>query len=212
MTATVKLLIFITDFADGGVVLPVWLTLTLGLFLAGWRRGAIAWLLVMGSVMAAIVLMKGAIDGIGPIGGVYSPSGHTATAAVLAGGAWTLFRVRSPRPLLARFIAVATLMTALAAAAVIGFSRVLLDDHTLADVLVAVPIGVTGAMVLTRWAAAPPDGVRTWPAALAAAVVLMASHGMHLSAETEIAKAAGDGSLRMRVPVRDIGLSAAAKP
>ena len=59
----IRLLIFITDFADGGVVLPVWLTLTAGLFLVGWRRGAVAWLLVMGGVMAAMVLMKGAIDG-----------------------------------------------------------------------------------------------------------------------------------------------------
>lgn len=176
----------ITDLADPGLVLPAWAVLVAGLALTGWRRGALAWLAAMACVAGAMLLLKLGFAAAGGIADIYSPSGHVAVAGVVAGGAWSLSRAL-------RWRTAAVLPTAALAAAVIGATRVVLGFHSLAEVLVAAPVGVAGAAVLVRWAGLPPARrLRLAPAGVALAVAL-AVHGSHLSAERAIAGLVGAG-------------------
>ena len=176
----------ITDFADPGLVLPALAVLAAGLALMGWRRGALAWLAAMAGVGAAMLLLKLAFAAAGGIAGVYSPSGHVAMAGVVAGGAWSLSRA-------ARWRTAATLLTAALAATGIGATRLLLGAHSLAEVLVAAPVGVAGAVALVQWAGLPPARLLRFAPASAALVVALAVHGAHLPAERAIAVLLGAG-------------------
>ena len=176
----------ITDFADPGLVLPALAVLAAGLALVGWWRGALAWLAAMAGVGAAMLLLKLAFAAAGGIAGVYSPSGHVAMAGVVAGGAWSLSRTP-------RWRTAAALLTAALGALGIGATRLLLGAHSLAEVLVAAPVGVVGAVALVQWAGLPPARLRRFAPAGAALLVAVAVHGSHLTAERAIAGLVGAG-------------------
>ena len=88
--------------------------------------------------------------------------------------------------------ALAALAVALAAAVIIGTTRVLLGAHSLAEVVVAAAIGGIGAAAFGWVGSRRLVGKSGVPAAAAAAVVLMAFHGHHLPAESIIQSAAAD--------------------
>ena len=184
----------ITDFADPGLVLPALAVLVAGLALIGWWRGASAWLAAMAGVGAAMLLLKLAFAAAGGIAGVYSPSGHVAMAGVVAGGAWSLSRIPCWRM-------AGVLLTATLGAIGIGATRLLLGAHSLAEVVVAAPVGVAGAVALVRWAGLPPARLLRFAPAGAALMVAVAVHGAHLTAERAIAGLVGAGppaSLQVR--------------
>ena len=79
----------LTDFADEAVVLPLIAVVALMLGLLGWRRGALAWLGAVGLSFTSVLALKLVFATCGPALGLpalRSPSGHTAAAAVVAGG------------------------------------------------------------------------------------------------------------------------------
>jgi len=79
----------LTDFADQAVVLPLIATVALMLGVLGWRRGALVWLVAVGLSFASVLVLKLVFATCGPafgLAGLRSPSGHTAAAAVIAGG------------------------------------------------------------------------------------------------------------------------------
>jgi hypothetical protein len=169
---------FLTDFADQAVVLPVALAVAVVLAAMGWRRGAWVWLLVVGATFGTVLVLKLGFMACRPVFSpwdLYSPSGHTAAASVLAGGFVTLMAGSPP----------AALAVSVLAAAMFGFSRVELGDHTVPEVLIGAAIGIAGAMVLSRLAGRPPA---RRPLRLLAVVVVMAAllHGGHLQAEQVI--------------------------
>ncbi len=185
---------WITDFADPGLVLPALAILAAGLALMGWWRGALAWLAAMAGVGVAMLVLKLTFAAAGGIAGVYSPSGHVAMAGVVAGGAWSLSRTP-------RWRTAAVLLTGAVGAVGIGATRLLLGAHSLAEVLVAAPVGVMGAVALVRWAGLPPPRLRRFAPAGAALMVAVAVHGSHLTAERAIAGLVGAGppaSMRVR--------------
>lgn len=147
---------FVTDFADQAVLLPPAATVAAALTLAGWCRGALAWIMVIGGTLALILMLKlaSAIFGhVLPVGELRSPSGHTAIAGTVYGG------------LLAGF---ARRLTghgrwSLACVVVIGASRLVLDMHTVLDVAVGAVVGTGGAMALNRLAGVPPPTMRLVP-------------------------------------------------
>lgn len=76
---------------------------------------------------------------------------------------------------------------ALAAAVVVGATRVALGAHTLADVLVGGGLGVVGSVALVRAAGARPAGLATPRLALLLILVLaVLLHGQHLDLEAFI--------------------------
>ena len=109
-----------------------------------------------------------------------SPSGHTATAAVVYGG---LVALAVRRRMAGIWVALAA---AVMAAGVVGLTRVELGVHSLGDVAVGAAVGVAGAVAL-RWAAGVRPGLVAGPR-LAGVVVLavVVFHGQRLQAEVAI--------------------------
>ena len=172
------LITFLTDFADQAVMLPVVLVVAIALAVTGWRRGAQAWFGVVAVTFAAVLAVKFGALACRPVFGPYeieSPSGHTAAAAVVAGGLAALLTGR-------RSPAVAV---ALGAAVAIGLTRLMLGFHSLPEVLIGALLGLVGAAVVARYAGPPPARRPVWllPATVIVALLL---HGLRLPAEAAI--------------------------
>lgn len=171
-------MIFITNFADQAVLLPLVLAVAAALAIQGWARGAIVWLCVVFANFAVILLLKLICLACAPVHGLLalqSPSGHVAAATVVAGGLAALLTRRR----------LAILPVAVLAALVIGISRLVLGMHSLPEVVVGAVVGLAGAAALIGLAGPPPT---LKPGKLAAVVLLVAVlfHGLHLPAEAAI--------------------------
>jgi membrane-associated phospholipid phosphatase len=172
---------FVTDFADQAVALPIVMAVALILAVRGWWRGAVAWLGAIGATLGVILLLKVAFLGCEPVFAPWrlsSPSGHTATAAVVAGGLMALVTGRQ----------LGVLLAASLAAVVIGTSRLELGFHSAAEVGIGAVVGVIGASVLC-WLAGPPPARRPVSLLAVAAVVALLLHGVRLPAEDAIRRA-----------------------
>ena len=214
---------FLTDFADEAVVLPLIVAIGIALWLLGWRRGALAWIVTACLTLGAMLVLKLLAMACGP-DHLRTPSGHTAAAAFVTGSlAAILFRARSlPSPPLAQPIAsslpsggndrptssfprkrestygpadtplrcVAAAITALIGAAIIGFSRLALDVHTLPEVLLGAAVGVGGAVGFAWLGGPPPQRLRLQWVAVAIIAALAIFHGNRLRAESRIWRAA----------------------
>ena len=171
-------MIFLTNFADQAVMLPMVFAIAAVLAAQGWRRGALIWLGVVLITLGLILVLKLvflACAGLaGPVD-IHSPSGHVAAATVVCGGLAALLTRRRA----------SILPIALLAAVVIGVSRVVLGMHSLPEVLLGAIVGLAGAIALQALAGTPP-ALR--PGRLFAVVVLVAAlfHGTHLPAEAAI--------------------------
>lgn len=178
---------FVTDFADQAVLLPLAAAVAATLALAGWRRGALAWIMVIGGTLALVLMLKlaSAIFGhVLPDGELRSPSGHTAMAGTVYGGLLAGFARRLTGHDRWGLACVVTVV------AVIGASRLALDMHTVLDVAVGAVVGAGGAMALNRLAGVPPPTMRLMPIAAAALLVIATFHGTHLVVEAAIRDAA----------------------
>jgi hypothetical protein len=174
--------IFLTDFADQAVVLPLTLAIAVTLAVLGWTRGAAAWLAAAVTTFALVLVLKIVFIGCGSLlapTGITSPSGHTAAAALLAGGTAALFTHR--RSVIAS--------SAIGAAIVIGTTRVLLGAHGLGEVVLGGLIGLGGALVLSALAG-PPPMIRHVVLAVVGAAVIAGLHGTRLRAEDTIRETA----------------------
>lgn len=183
---------FITDFADEAVVLPITSVVGVMLCLLGWRRGAVAWVVVICCTLFAILLLKliGIACGPDHFPRMRTPSGHTAAAAVLAGSFAALFTRR-------RRCTVA-MVTACAAAGVIGVSRYMLGSHTIFEVLAGAIVGISGAIAFA-YTAGPAPCMQLRPVALSAALMVAIFHGHRVNVEPDIWRASYWFSRRLRV-------------
>jgi membrane-associated phospholipid phosphatase len=165
---------FITDFADQAVILPLVVVIAVALFLQ-WRRGAIAWIIVVTLTFATMLVLK-----LGFLAcshnSLRTPSGHVAAATVVAGGlAMLLLRWRH-----------SVLPLALLAAIVVGISRITLGAHSLFEVTVGATVGLLGASALL-WTAGPvPADLKIGRIAIVAMIVMTMMHGLRLPAEAHI--------------------------
>jgi len=182
---------YLTDFADLAVVLPFAVAVGLALLWAGWRRGALAWAVVVPATLATVLAAKMVVSACGTYlpfhaalyHGLKSPSGHTASAAVVYGGLLSLLLPEPPRGLRRPFAAV---LLAGLFAILVGGSRLALHVHTRSDVVAGAALGIAGALVLARLAGPRPARLPLGrPLALALLVVLLL-HGHHLRAESQI--------------------------
>ena len=177
-------MVFVTDFADQAVVLPLAAIVALVLGVMGWWRGLFAWVAAVVATLGVMLVLKFAalalsqdMDWVRPA----SPSGHVASACVVYGGlAVLLLRGAVPLPLLATIpIGVALGM---------GYSRIELMAHDAMEVAVGGVVGVAGVVLLAALAG-PRPRVIGWPVLGAAACTLLLFHGMHLPAEAAIRSA-----------------------
>ncbi len=177
---------FLTDFADLAVMLPLAVAVAIALLAAGWPRGAAAWILVVPATLLIVLLTKMVFAACGvwlPFHGLHSPSGHTASAAVVYGG---LLSLLLPELRGGARRAVAVLLVAGVFAVLFGGTRLALQVHSRSDVMAGAALGIAGALVMA-WLAGPrPQGMRVViPLAAAVAVVLL-FHGRHIRAEEHI--------------------------
>ncbi len=185
-------LTFVTDFADQAVILP--LLAAVAAVLAVQRRWRLsgAWLVSVCGVLATTLMLKVALYACGwliPSLGhhqlaLISPSGHTASAAVEYGGLAALLSARSP-PVRWGPLGRAAL-AGLSTAAVVGFTRIELGAHTVAEVIVAAAVGLLGTAAFVLLAGPAMVGKSALPAILAGGLVLGVFHGRHLPAEVLI--------------------------
>lgn len=178
---------FLTDFGDQAMILPLAAIFACAWGATGWRRGTWSWCLVVPATLGAVLLAKLSVIACGaylPPWRLHSPSGHTASAALVYGGALGLL---APPPVRRLVVALAPVLVAV----VVGATRVGLREHTLADAIAGGIIGVAGAWVLAA-AAGPRPRLR--PAALwvlaAAMLAIILFHGTRLNAEYRITEAA----------------------
>ena len=177
---------FVTDFADQAVVLPVALAMLAGLLLLGWRQAALAWAFAVGATLGATLFLKLAVMacGMGDSIGLASPSGHTAGAAAVYGGAAAL-AVRDSR----RGVLAAAAFAALVAG-VVGLTRLSLHVHSVADVCVGGLVGVAGAAAMRGVAGLRPASLNLPRLVAVAAVAMVVFHGHRLDAEPRLRWAA----------------------
>jgi membrane-associated phospholipid phosphatase len=174
-------MIFLTDFADQAVVVPIVLAVAAILLIRGQRRVAFLWLGVIGATLMAVGTLKLAFLGCSQTFdslSIRSPSGHTAAASVVAGGLAILLTGRHT----------IILVVATSAASVIGLSRVVLGCHSVPEVVLGATVGLIGTEILSRlW----PPGQRRRPASILviAGLVAVAMHGVHLPAEAALWRA-----------------------
>ena len=183
-------MLFLTDFADLGLVLPLAGMVALALAAVGRRRQALAWSLAVAGTLGAMLLLKVGVFALaGPHGvrGLGNPSGHTAAGVVVYAGLLALIAERfAPKVPVA-------LVSGAAFAVVFGSTRWALRYHSVPDVLVGGAVGLAGALALAVLAGPrrPPGGApssASGSAAVAAAALLalLAFHGHKLNAETEL--------------------------
>jgi membrane-associated phospholipid phosphatase len=173
-------MLFLTNFADQAVVLPLTLVTASMLALTGWKRGAMFWLVAVAATLGTMAALKIAFFTCGPahLGGlVRSPSGHTASAAIAYGGLAALTARRCGVGLTPAFLAVP------AAAALIGFSRIELAVHTLPEVLIGGLVGCLGALGFLVGARKPPPWLSLFAVVGPALFVAVMMHGNHLRSE-----------------------------
>ena len=172
---------FITDFADQAVVLPLIVIIAAGLALSGWLRGCCAWVLAVLGMVGTMALLKYVCFACqAPLSatGLRSPSGHTAAAAVVYGGALVLLlRQRAPSWLL---FAIPPIF-----AAFFALTRLALHAHDVAEVLVGGAVGLTFVAALVVLAGPRPP-LRAWPMTVVAVIIAVAFHGLRLKAEDVI--------------------------
>lgn len=176
-------MLFVTDFADEAVILPMTFAIGLTLWLLGWRRGAVSWVAIVCCTLFTMLLLKllGVACGPNHLPRMRTPSGHTAASAVLAGSFTALLSQRHQR--------VAAMVAACAAAGVIGLTRYLLGFHSISEVLVGAFVGISGAVAFA-WVAGPAPRMQLWWLAVPIALVLPVFHGDRMNVEPHIWRAA----------------------
>jgi membrane-associated phospholipid phosphatase len=179
---------WLTDLADQAVALPV--LLVVGMMLGLERRWsqAACWFAAIVPVLAVVGAVKSlayACAWLWPLLDpdrldVRSPSGHTASAAVLYGSLAGLLAIRSRR------VRAITLLAAAASGATIGLTRIALATHSAAEVALGLAAGLAGALAFAFLVHRQRDR-RLPTAALASAFLVIAiQHGHHLGAEQVI--------------------------
>lgn len=177
----------VTDFGDPAVVLPLAIGIASMFALAGWWRGAAAWTTSIGGVLALVLFLKlrfFACDHLLLDDHVKNPSGHTAAAAAIYGGLVTIV-ARSIWDI-RRWVYLCTVAITLPFAIVIGASRLILDLHSIAEVIAGGAIGIGGALLFVALAGPPPSAVRMPRVVIVGLLAIAVLHGLRMPAEAAI--------------------------
>jgi len=154
--------VFITDCGDSAVTVPLALLTLVFVIAAGAQRLAVGWVLTIGGCAGAIAVLKLAFGGCGQrisIAHIVSPSGHTAMSAVVYGSLALLLGTALP-PRYRR----AVLLAAIVGVVGIALSRVVLHEHSVAEIVVGFAVGA-GAVAVFRAILArekPPALALSW--------------------------------------------------
>jgi membrane-associated phospholipid phosphatase len=191
---------FVTDFGDSAVTVPLSLLVLVFLWVAGergHRRVAVAWVVAIGAAAVAISALKlvfGACEtALTTTVHIVSPSGHTAMSTAVYGSLALLIGGQFPTRC-RRGLALAAAILVVA----IGWSRVVLHDHSRAEMLIGFLVGA-GALALFRAMlgreTGPPLPLK-W-LLLCGAVVIAVMHGTRWMIEPAMHRLAWDFRLAL---------------
>ena len=185
-----RLVLFITDFGDAAMLLPVSLAVFVGLMAGRAHRVAGAWALAIFFCILSMVALKLAFRTCGGVwtgDAVISPSGHTAFSTTVYGGLAGLVAIRTARPWL-RVLAPVLAVTGIVG---IGVSRLLLKVHTPDEVLIGWGVGAIWVGLLCALSWRTPVRRRALAAVLCLVLVLVfLLHGDHAAIEALLVQVA----------------------
>ncbi len=154
---------FITAFGNLGVILPVAVMVALVVAAAGDWRSSFLWALAVSVSLGLILVAKLYFIPCGdvlPVLGIHSPSGHSASAAAVYGGAAVLVaRMTASRRTTVFLVLIATTILVLA----VAVSRVVIGVHTIPEVILGSAIGLAAPTILATAARGPSRKVALRP-------------------------------------------------
>jgi membrane-associated phospholipid phosphatase len=169
-------LLALTDFGDIAVLIPLAAAILVWLRF-GNSRSAAWWIISVGLCVGLTALLKIYFYGCPPASDIRSPSGHTGFSVLVYGGIAlvTSIEVNGWRRILAIVAGGGFIL-------MIGVSRVLLEIHSVREVILGLLIGIT-ALLLFALADRRSRHARVWPLLVAAVVLMALLHGQELHAE-----------------------------
>lgn len=188
--------LFVTDFADAGVTAPVAAAVALCLLAFRQFRAAGIWLAMVGSVWVLMIALKFSFSLCADLScdltteslHLVSPSGHVAASAAIYGSLVGVSLRSTGRPFALSCLA------AIAVALVIGATRLALDAHSVAEVLVGGCVGVGASIAFLRASHLLLSRMRRVALVGIAAAAMIAFHGRHLNFEPAIRAASSDAA------------------
>lgn len=185
--------LYLTDFADAGVIVPVCAAVAATLFVFRQNRVALSWIAVSVCVWTVMLILKISGHACDDMNcavstdrlNLVSPSGHVAAAAAAYGGLAGLVLGSTGQPV--RRSCIAAILIAL----IVGVTRVLLDAHSVSEVIVGGIVGVTGAVLFTRHARGWISRRRRAMLLGVVALSMLLFHGTHMTWEPEIRALSG---------------------
>ena len=179
----------ITDLGDSALLLPASALLLAYLLYLRSTRTARIWAMTLILCAFLTILAKIAVYTCGTnftLADLHSPSGHTSVSVTFYG--CCALMVSADRT---RWIRVMAILGSVALAFAIAVSRVLLQAHTVSDVIAGFVIGVVCvAWFATRYLAQPPALLPWGPAIVALGLVALTMHNHHWTVEHVIAQVA----------------------
>ena len=165
-------MLFVTDFADQAVVMPLALIVAAVLAIMGWWRGLAAWLAAVSVTLGlavALAMAQSAQPGA---------SGHAAAATMVYGGLAVLMSR-------GRYRVVMALTLPVTITGIIGYTSVAFLARSWQEVAAGGLVGGVG-VALVALLAGPQPRVASWPMIAAVACTMLAFHGVHMPAEAAI--------------------------
>jgi membrane-associated phospholipid phosphatase len=180
----VDLYVWITDFGDTAVLLPVTVVVLIVLSWRGARQAARVWLGAIVLCVFAVTVLKIVCRTCAPhlsAWSVNSPSGHTAFSVVVYGALTVMFALGASTP--AKRVAIAG--AGAGSIVAIAATRLLLGFHTISEVAIGAAAGAVAlAWFGWRYRGAPAAGATLMPIAIGTLLAALLAHGHRLPAET----------------------------
>ena len=169
----------LTGLGDAALLLPLAALILLWLVLSGAPRVATWWTAVVVLCSGVTAGLKILFWGCPPIAHLHSPSGHTSLSTLVY-GAMALFVADE----IGGWRGGAAAIGGAALVVVIALSRLLLDVHSIPEILLGGIIGTTSLAAFGYvYRRSPPPGARLAPLLVAAVVLATLLHGSELHAE-----------------------------
>lgn len=179
-------MVFLTDFGDTAVLLPMAAAILMWLFAMRGAYGAAWWIAALLLVMGGVGFMKIYFFACLPPGQLQSPSGHTSLGALVY-GAIAVIVIRET----AGWRRGAVVAAASGLVIAIALSRLVLRAHTLPEIVVGLGVGIAALSLFAFcYLQKPGDRVAVMPLLLGCVAILALLHGTELHAE-EMLRAIG---------------------